>query len=164
MNRVLNWACGALCGGALFAIMLLTFLDVSGRKFLSHSIPGSLELTELFMVVVIFAGLPLVSFKREHVTFDSLDSRIPKSLQRVQQAVINLLCGLALLGLAWLMWQTGVQIGGFGESTAQLKISKAPFIQAMGVACALTAFVHFYLVVKPGSTEEPDNVATGATT
>ena len=46
--------------------MVLTFLDVSGRKFLSHSITGSLELTELLMVVVIFGALPLVSRKGEH--------------------------------------------------------------------------------------------------
>jgi TRAP-type C4-dicarboxylate transport system permease small subunit len=30
-------------------------------------------LTELLMVVVIFAGLPLVSLRGEHVVFDSLD-------------------------------------------------------------------------------------------
>ena len=41
--------------------MWLTLFDVAGRKALSASVPGSLELTELLMVVVIFAGLPLVS-------------------------------------------------------------------------------------------------------
>jgi TRAP-type C4-dicarboxylate transport system permease small subunit len=41
--------------------MALTFFDVGGRKLLSNSIPGSLELTELLMVVVIFGALPLVS-------------------------------------------------------------------------------------------------------
>jgi TRAP-type transport system small permease protein len=58
---------------ALFAIMALTLVDVSGRKLLSQSVPGSLELTELLMVVVIFAALPLVSLRGEHVVFDSLD-------------------------------------------------------------------------------------------
>jgi len=53
LKKVLEILCGALAGLALFAIMLLTFFDVSGRKFLSHSITGSLELTELLMVVVI---------------------------------------------------------------------------------------------------------------
>jgi TRAP-type C4-dicarboxylate transport system permease small subunit len=46
---------------------------VLGRKLAENSIPGSLELTELLMVVVIFAALPLVSERGEHVEFDSLD-------------------------------------------------------------------------------------------
>ena len=38
--------CSALAASALFAIMALTLVDVSGRKLLSTSVPGSLELTE----------------------------------------------------------------------------------------------------------------------
>jgi TRAP-type C4-dicarboxylate transport system permease small subunit len=64
---------GSVAALALFAIMALTFFDVGGRKLLSNSITGSLELTELLMVAVIFAGLPLVSLKGEHIVFDSLD-------------------------------------------------------------------------------------------
>ncbi len=40
---------------------------------MSTSLTGSLELTDLLMVIVIFAALPLVSIRREHVVFDSLD-------------------------------------------------------------------------------------------
>ena len=78
MNRLFEWVCGALAAVALFCIMTLTFFDVGGRKLASTSIPGSLELTELLMVVVIFAALPLVSIRREHVVFDSLDHVLPR--------------------------------------------------------------------------------------
>ena len=67
MKKLLEHLCGALCALALFAIMTLTFFDVGGRKLLSHSIPGSLELTELLMVVVIFGALPLVSERGDPV-------------------------------------------------------------------------------------------------
>ncbi len=70
MKKSLEIFCGVLAGLALMGIMVLTFLDVSGRKFLNHSITGSLELTELLMVVVIFGALPLVSERGEHVVFD----------------------------------------------------------------------------------------------
>jgi TRAP-type transport system small permease protein len=73
MKKLLELLCGLLSGTALFAIMALTFFDVLGRKFLSNSIPGSLEITELLMVIVIFGALPLVSERGEHVEFDSLD-------------------------------------------------------------------------------------------
>jgi TRAP-type transport system small permease protein len=85
MKRILELLCGLLSGGALFAIMALTFFDVLGRKLLSNSITGSLELTELLMVVVIFGALPLVSGRGEHVEFDSLDPWLPRWVRRAQR-------------------------------------------------------------------------------
>ncbi len=76
-----------LSAAALFGIMALTLVDVVSRKLLAGSIPGSLEVTELLLVVVIFAGLPLVSLHGEHVVFDSLDPLLPRALRRVQSLV-----------------------------------------------------------------------------
>lgn len=149
MKKLLETVCGLLSGTALFAIMALTFFDVNGRKLLDHSIPGSLELTELLMVVVIFGALPLVSQRGEHVVFDSLDSVWPETVLRVQRVVVQLLCAAAMLALGYLMWQTGAQFALNGDITAQLGISKAPFIYGMAVLCALTGLVHLGLIVAP---------------
>jgi TRAP-type transport system small permease protein len=148
LNKLLDLLCGLLSGIALFAIMALTFFDVIGRKVVSNSIPGSLELTELLMVVVIFGALPLVSRRGEHVEFDSLDPYLPEWLRRAQAVIVHLLCGALLLGLGWLMFQTGLQFSANGETTAQLHLSKAPFIYGMGLLCAATGLVHLSLVTK----------------
>ncbi|MEY4732661.1 MAG: hypothetical protein RLZZ464_727 [Pseudomonadota bacterium] len=153
MKKLLETLCGLLSGIALFAIMVLTFLDVGGRKLLSHSITGSLELTELLMVVVIFGALPLVSERGEHVVFDSLDPYLPDVIKKIQRGLVHLLCGAALLGLGWLMWQTGTDFLQTGETTAQLQILKAPFIYGMGVLCAFTGFIHVTLTF----TEQQEN-------
>ena len=153
MKKSFELVCGTLAGLALLAIMLLTFLDVSGRKLLSHSITGSLELTELLMVVVIFGALPLVSLKGEHVVFDSLDAMLPAWFQRVQRALVNIVCAALLAGLAYLMWNTGAEFAVTGETTAQLKITKAPFIQGMGLLCGLTALVHLVKAFWPTAEE-----------
>ena len=149
MKKLLVLACSLLSGSALFAIMALTFFDVGGRKLLSNSIPGSLELTELLMVVVIFGALPLVSLRGEHVVFDSLDSYLPPWALRLQIAIINLLSAAALLALGVLMWKTAGDFAASGETTAQLKFAKAPFIYGMAVLCALAGVVHLALVVRP---------------
>ena len=149
MKKILELACGVLAGLALFGIMVLTFADVLGRKFLDNSIPGSLELTELLMVIVIFGALPLVSLRGEHVLFDSLDAHLPAGALRVQKAVIHALIAVALLGLAVLMWHTGTQFAETGETTAQLKLLKAPFIYGMAVLCGVAGLVHLGLIVQP---------------
>ena len=149
LKKLLGACCGLLAALALFAIMWLTLVDVAGRKLLDRSITGSLELTELLMVVVIFAGLPLVSLKGEHVVFDSLDPWIPRLFKRVQQAVVDLLCLAALAGLAVLMWDKAAQMAQYGDITPQLQLALPPFVRLISVLLAVTACVHAMLVFAP---------------
>jgi TRAP-type C4-dicarboxylate transport system permease small subunit len=149
LSKLLEALCGMLAAAALFAIMALTFFDVGGRKLFNNSIPGSLELTELLMVVVIFGALPLVSMRGEHVLFDSLDGYLSTAMLKAQKAVIHLLIAAALLALGWLMWKTGAQFAANGETTAQLKLPKAPFIYGMAVLCAVSGLVHLSLIARP---------------
>ena len=149
MKRLLDALCGLLAAVALFAIMLLTLVDVLGRKLLSQSVPGSLELTELLMVVVIFAALPLVSLHHEHVAFDSLDALLPAWLRRVQRWLVELLCAAALAGLAWLLWDKAAQLASYGDTTAQLKLPLGPFVRLMSLLCGLSALMHLLLLTRP---------------
>lgn len=149
MKRLLDALCGLLAGVALFAIMALTLVDVLGRKLLSQSVPGSLELTEILMVVVIFAAMPLVSLHGEHVVFDSLDPLLSPRLRRVQQVLVDGLCCAALAGLAWLMWDKAAAMASYGDTTAQLKLPLGPFVQLMSVLCGVTALVHGLLMLRP---------------
>lgn len=149
MKKLLELLCGLLAAAALFAIMTLTFFDVLGRKFADRSITGSLEMTELLMVIVIFAALPLVSLRGEHVLFDSMDAHLPAAALRIQKAIINLLIAVMLLGLGYLMWRTAGEFATSGETTAQLKFAKAPFIYGMAVLCALSGLIHLVLIRRP---------------
>lgn len=148
LRRVFEWLCGVLAALALFAIAALTLLDVLGRKLADRSIPGSLELTEMLMVVVIFAALPLVSWTGEHVVFDSLDARLPPAVRRWQERIIQLLCALMLAGVAWLMWGKAGDMAQYGDVTAQLRVPQGPFVYAMSVLCGITAAVHAVLMLR----------------
>jgi TRAP-type C4-dicarboxylate transport system permease small subunit len=149
LKRLLEALCGALAATALFCIMLLTLVDVTGRKVISTSLPGSLELTELLMVVVIFAGLPLVSLRGEHVVFDSLDPLLERTLRRAQGLVVDFMVAALLAGMAWLMWGKAGQMAQFGDTTAQLKLPQAPFVYLMSLLLGLTALVHLLLAFAP---------------
>lgn len=149
MKQVLRLLCGLPAALALFAIMILTLVDVSGRKALSASVPGSLELTELLLVVVIFSGLPLVALAGEHVVFDSFDAWLPAWLQRAQQAAIEVLCAVALGALAWLMWVKGSQMTEYGDTTAQLRLPVGVFVHLMSVLIWLAALAHVLIAWQP---------------
>jgi TRAP-type C4-dicarboxylate transport system permease small subunit len=149
LKQALKALCGAVAATALFAIMALTLVDVGGRKLVSASVPGSLEFTELLMVAVTFSGLPLVSFRGEHVVFDSLDPWLSPAARRVQGLLVELLCAAMLGGVAWLMWGKAADMSQYGDTTAQLKIPQGPFVYLMSGLCGLTSLVHLVLVFGP---------------
>jgi TRAP-type C4-dicarboxylate transport system permease small subunit len=103
------------------------------------------------MVLVIFAALPLVSERGEHVVFDSLDSLFPDWWNAIQRAFIHVVCGAAMLALAYLMWGTADQFVLNGDKSAQLGIPKAPFIYGMAVMSGITGLIHWALAVKPNA-------------
>lgn len=141
LERVLGWIAGA----SLFGMMALTFVDVVSRKLLDRSIPGSLEVTELMMFGVIFAGLPLTSLRGEHVLFDLLDHLLPQALQKIQGVLSNLICTALLAGGAWLVFVRAARTAEQGDTTAQLQLAMAPWYYAAGVLLALTALMHLHL-------------------
>jgi TRAP-type transport system small permease protein len=149
MRATLERLCSALSAAALFGIMGLTLVDVVARKLLSGSVPGSLEVTELLLVVVIFAGLPLVSLHGEHVVFDSLDPVLPRAVRRVQCLVIDLLCAAGLGGIAWVMWIKAGQMLEYGDKTQQLGLTLGWFVYLMSVLLFIAAAVHLLLLAAP---------------
>jgi TRAP-type transport system small permease protein len=149
IDKALPWTSGLLSAAALFSIMWLTLADVTGRKFLNHSVPGGLEITEILMVIVIFGALPLVSWRGEHVVFDSLDRWIPDGLKLVQARLVHLSCA-GLFGLmAWLLLQRGRRFAEYGEITVHLQLPMGPVAWLMAVLLLLTALVHVVLMIWP---------------
>lgn len=148
VERLLHWTSGLLAALALFAIMVLTLVDVSGRKFLDHSVPGGLEITEFLMVIVIFGALPLVSWRGEHVVFDTFDRLVSPQWRRVQMRLAHLVCACLFALMAWLLTLRAQRFTEYGETTVHLQLPMAPVAWLMAALLALTALVHLVLVFR----------------
>jgi TRAP-type transport system small permease protein len=134
---------------SLFSMMLLTFCDVIGRKFIGSSITGVVEVSELLMLTLIFTGLPLCSLRSEHVIFDLLDKFLPRFLAKFQNFLAQAICFALLAGGAWLVVERAVRTMEQGDITAQLLIPMGPFYFGTALMLAITAFVHLYLAFRP---------------
>lgn len=157
LERLLHWSTGLMAAMALFALMWLTLIDVTGRKFFNNSVPGGLELTEILMVIVIFGALPLVSWRGEHVVFDSLDALIPDWLKGLQFRVVHLICSATFAFLAYLMSTRAQRFAEYGDTTVHLQLSIAPVAWLMSGLLVITALVHalFFFSPPPVSSHMP---------
>ena len=146
LERILRWSTGLMAAMALFTIMWITLVDVTGRRFFSHSVPGGLELTEMLMVIVIFGAMPLVSWRNEHVVFDSLDSYLPEWVRDIQARVVHLVCAGTFGFLAYLMTTRANRLAEYGDTTVYLQLSIAPVAWMMAAMLALSGLVHLLFV------------------
>ena len=146
-------ALASVAGFLLFAMMTLTFIDVVMRYFLNAPIKGGFEVTELMMAVLIFAGLPLVSRKNEHVTIDAFDRFFPGGVRRVLHVLIHLVCAATLVGMAWLLYRKAGNFAEIGDVTQTLKFPIAPFVYLMAALTLATAVVHVAAAFGPPPAE-----------
>lgn len=149
LDKLLNRSAGLTAATALFSLMLLTLADVIGRKFFNHSVPGGLELTEFLMVIVIFSALPLVSWRSEHVVFDSMDAFVPHWLKSLQARLVHLICAGVFGFLAHLMTLRAERFAEYGDTTAHLQLAIAPVAWVMATLLLITALVHLLFVFRP---------------
>jgi TRAP-type transport system small permease protein len=143
-DAVLGIAASAL----LACLMLVTFVDVVARYLFNRPIRGAFEVTELLLLVLIFAGLPLVSHADEHVTMDFIDRWLgPRGRARLNR-LINLLVAALMFFMAWQVWIRAGRVSSYGDATDVLRILYGPFVYFMAAMVALAGLIHVYKVFE----------------
>ena len=139
---------GVAASVVLLAMMLLTVVDVVARYRLKMPVRGAFEITELMLVLLIFAGLPLVSFSDEHAVMDFVDRLLGPRGQRALQRAVHVVSAAFLFLLTWLMWVKADRIWAYRDATDVLRILYGPFVYFMAVTLALAGLIHLYKVVE----------------
>jgi len=139
-------------GIVLAGIMMVAVVDVIGRYFLNRPLPGSSEITEIMMAVLIYAGLPVVSQRNAHISVDLFGSLTPKALVPIRDFAIRLLCAATLGLIAWRLWAYGNQLSK--DVTEYLKLPQAPFVFAMSVFAGLAGLVELYRAFRPAPPQD----------
>ena len=141
---------GIVASALLFSMMVLTFFDVVGRYLLNKPIRGAFEITELGLLVLIFAGLPLVSHADEHVTMDFIDRVLSPAATRALIRIVHALCAAIMFFLAWQVWIKANRIAGYADTTDVLRVPIGPFVYFMAMMIGLTGIVHVFKMFVPG--------------
>lgn len=154
-QRYADAVLGIAAALVLFSMMTLTFVDVVGRYLLSRPVRGAFEVTELALLTLIFAGLPLVTRADEHVAIDLVDRMLVARARALLRRTVQLASAALMLLLAWLMWRKAGSVAGYGDTTDVLRIPIGPFVYFMTAMIALSAVLHLIKAAAPRRTEDP---------
>jgi TRAP-type C4-dicarboxylate transport system permease small subunit len=146
----------------LFALVLVTCVDVVGRYFLDAPLRGAFEMTELLVAALVFAALPLTTERREHVEVDLLNAAFPLQMNRLVSAAAGLFSACLLTTFAWRLASHATRLTEDGAVTNALEIPLAPIAWLAAFSCLVSAFLAFLRGVVPPNEPGPAEKEEGA--
>ncbi|WP_077001632.1 TRAP transporter small permease [Variovorax sp. KK3] len=152
MYRRIERAAVNLAAVLLFALMLLTFVDVAGRNLFNKPLTGASELTEILLALVIFLMLPQVARRNEHIVIDLIDQICSDTVRRALDAFACVLGAIMFALIAWQSWILANRAMGYGDSTAALQIPVGPILYGLAVMAGIVA-VASLLAIAPQARE-----------
>ncbi len=122
ISKAIRRGLEALAAISLLGMMLITFVDVTGRFFFNSPILGATELIEVLLAVMVFMAFPLVSWKEENICVDLLDNYFPERWIGLRQVVINAICCCSLILVAMMNWKLAGRSLDYEEVTEILEL------------------------------------------
>jgi len=148
MDRVIGWAerylfppvrwVHILGYTIIFLLVFLTVGDIIGRKFAGlipafNPIPGTFEMTEFALIIIVFASIGFTQIKGEHISIDIITSHFPKRGQAVLEMIMSV---LSIAMFALVAWQAFVYAGRLHDGnnvSGVLSIPQYPFAIIVGI-------------------------------
>jgi TRAP-type C4-dicarboxylate transport system permease small subunit len=157
-DTVLQRSLGVTSAVVLFAMMMLTAIDVAGRYLFNRPIAGGFEVTEILLAALIYCGLPLVSARREHIVIDTFDPLFSPRLKRILDMAAEVVCAAALAGVGWLIFVRAGRVAEYGDTTNVLKLPLAPVVYLMAVMITVAALIHLLLIFVPHGADDGKSI------
>ena len=133
---------GSLLVVTLFVMVALTFVDVIGRRFFDKPVYGAHDLTEHLMALIVFAGLPVLTARREHLSIDLFDAWLLQPRFAFWHRVVNLLVAATLAVISVEFWLAAQEAAEIREVSQALNIPRGwayYFISATAALAAVAA-------------------------
>ncbi len=141
---------------AMVVLMLLMFLtvgDVIGRYLVGRlpffqPIPGTFELTEFMLVIIVFAAIGYAQIRGDHISIEIMVSRLSPRIQGIIGCITNFL-SLAMFSLV--TWRAVVyarHLFSAQDVSGVLKLPVYPFLIVVSIGsfifclAMLVSFVH----------------------
>ena len=135
--------------GILFAVLVVSIIDVTGRYLFNAPLMGADDLIRFGMALVVFGGLPAVCRAGEHITVDLLADRMPAALHDLLGRLWNALAAVVLAYLAWRLFALGQTAQSYGDRSPLLLIPMPPLIYFMSACAALAAAIELVRMARP---------------
>ncbi len=142
-------ALGVLAGAAVVAMIIVTCVDVVGRRF-GHPLTGAYDIVEILGAITIAGGLPYTTACKGHVAIEFFFQRLSRTGKIVVDTIVRTITTSMFAFLAWRFIQYGFELkaSGQGTPTAGWPIFWLPWW--FSLCCGVMVLVKVYHLTHPG--------------
>lgn len=130
---------------SLSVMVALTFVDVVGRRLFNTPVFGATDITEHLMALIVFAGLPLLTARRGHLSIDLLDAWLLRPGLRWWHKAVDVLVAGVLALIAWRYFLAVGEAYEIKEVSPALTIPRAWAYAFMAVTSAIAAVAALFI-------------------
>lgn len=136
INRIAN----NMSAVAMLLLTFVTVIDVAGRYFFNHPLPGTIEITELSLVVIVYLAFGFAEHHKEHVVIDTLYEMMPKLVKRIFYLLSGAMSFSVILLMAWQLYIYSGRMKAGNYHTGVLGIPYSPIVLVASIGTAFYAF------------------------
>ncbi len=151
----------AFAAVVLAGLACLVFVDVTGRYVFSAPLPGTVELIEGFMAVVMFGALAEATRHREHIRLDFLLARSTGWLKRGLEMLSDLAVLLLVLGATWGVFERTLSLYDSGDLTPILDLPLYMMAAIALLTLLVACVVALRVLVGPAEDDRQETEITG---
>lgn len=134
-NRVMHF----VAGGFLLVILFLTIADIIGRSAFNNPVAGTVEVTSVLLVVVVFFAVAHSEDMGDHIAIDLIYERLGKGGRRFLDVFSDLLTIAVLALMAFQLYHFGLRNIDSGAETPVLDWPVWPFVFVASLGAVLYA-------------------------
>ena len=123
----------------LFLLMGLTCVDVVGRYLFNNSINGAFELTQMGLAIMVFAQMPLITWRGSHVVVDLLDHILGSRIVKILGIFSVFIISSSFYFLAIRIYELAERSLRRGEVSEYLKIPTGYLTEYIAIMSWITA-------------------------
>lgn len=151
ISKYLTTPLGVFAGILVLVLSLITVVDITSRMLGVGSVPGSLEVSEMLLVVCVFSAFGAAQRTRTHVATSVLTERVSPKVRRIMHIVAAIAVLVMLVALVVSASQEAVKSiisGEFRFGLVQVPLWPAKLAVAVGMFVFLVEFVRSYIFTK----------------
>jgi TRAP-type C4-dicarboxylate transport system permease small subunit len=137
--RVMAYTAASVSAVCVFLMMVLTFVDVSGRYLFKRPITGAGDITELLMILAVFLAMAYTQVMKGHVAVEVLVSKLSMRKQVILDAITSFLSGVIVVLIsarlcvrAWVSF-----VNPYTYKSVTIGIPLWPFILIAAIGCLI---------------------------